>query len=77
MKIKSEKTDKYLDLARVLKKLSNTRVTGILILVDSLETVSKSLERILERGSCEKLASVNYVVIENINRIISECSKLA
>ena len=39
----SEKTDKYLDLARELKKLWNIKMTVILIIFGALVTVSKGL----------------------------------
>ena len=41
----SEKRDKYLDLARKLRKPWNTRVTLIHIVTGALETVLRSLER--------------------------------
>ena len=37
----SEKKDKYLDLARELKKLWNTKVTFIPIVIGALGTVTK------------------------------------
>ena len=39
----SEKKDKYLDLSRKLKKLSNMKVTEIPIAIGALGTVSKRL----------------------------------
>ncbi len=44
----SEKKDKYLDLARELKKLRNMKVTVIPIAVGALGTVPKFTEKILE-----------------------------
>ena len=41
----SKKIDKYLDLARELKKRQNRRVTVILLVVGILGTISKSLEK--------------------------------
>ena len=41
----SEKIDKYLDLAREVKKLQNIGVTVIPIVVGGLETISRSLEK--------------------------------
>ena len=41
----SEKWDKYLNLARELKKLWNMSVTVILIVIGSLGTVPRSLKR--------------------------------
>ena len=39
----SEKKDKYLDLARELKKLWNTKVTIVPILIGALDTITKGL----------------------------------
>ena len=39
----SEKKDKYLDLARELKKLWNMKVTIILIVIGALDTFTKGL----------------------------------
>ena len=44
----SETIEKYLDLARELKKLWNMKVTVISVVVDALGTFSNSLERRLE-----------------------------
>ena len=44
----SEKKDKYQDLARELKKLSNMKVTVILIIIGALGTVTKWLVKRLE-----------------------------
>ena len=41
----SEKMDKYLDLARELKKLQNMKVTVILFVVGALGTVPRGLEK--------------------------------
>ena len=43
-----EKKDKYLDLARELKKLSNMQVTIILILIGAFGTVTKGLLKRLD-----------------------------
>ena len=49
MKMKeSELIDKYLDLARELKKLWNKKVTAIAIVVGALETVPSGFEKSLE-----------------------------
>ena len=49
VKIKeNEKRDKYLDLARELKRLWNTKVTIIPIVMGALGTVPKGLEKGLE-----------------------------
>ncbi len=44
----SEKKDKYLDLARGLKKLWNMKVTEIPIVIGALDTVTKGLVQGLE-----------------------------
>ena len=44
----NEKRDKYLDLARELKKLRNMKVTIILIVIGGLGTVTKGLVQGLE-----------------------------
>ena len=44
----SEKKDKYLDLARELKKLWNMKEMGILIVIGSLGTITKALVKGLE-----------------------------
>ena len=56
---KNEKMDKYLDLARELKKLWNMRVKVIPIIVGALGTVPINLEKRLEdleiRGRIETI----------------------
>ena len=44
----SEKKDKYLDLARELKKTWNMKVTIVSIVIDALGTVTKGLLKGLE-----------------------------
>ena len=44
----SKKKDKYLDIARELKKLWNVKVTMIPIVIDALGTVTKELVKGLE-----------------------------
>ena len=41
----SEKKDKYLDLARELRKLWNMRMTVVAVVIGALGTVPKGLER--------------------------------
>ena len=43
-----EKKDKYLDLARELKKLWNMKVTIVPILIDAFGTITKGLSKGLE-----------------------------
>ena len=49
----SEKIDKFLDLARGLKKLRNTEVMVILIIVSALGTLPKDLEKKLKKWRSE------------------------
>ena len=52
----NEKMDKYMDLARELKRLWNMKVKVIPIVVGALGTVPKSLEKRLEiRGRIETI----------------------
>ena len=44
----SEKKDKYLDLARDLKKLWNMKVKFIPIMISALDTVTKGLSKGME-----------------------------
>ena len=44
----SEKKDKYLDLARELKKLWNMKITIVLIVIGALGTITKGLLKGLE-----------------------------
>ena len=44
----SEKKDKYLDLARELKKLWNMKVTIVPIVIGALGTITKELLKVLE-----------------------------
>ena len=46
----SEKRDKYLDLARELKKLRNIKVMVKLIVIGVLSTVTKGLVKVLEES---------------------------
>ena len=46
--IENEKKDKYLDLARELKNLWNTKVTVIPIVIGTLGTISEELRKRLE-----------------------------
>ena len=44
----SEKKDKYLDLARELKKLWNMKVTTVPVVIGALDTITKGLSKGLE-----------------------------
>ena len=62
----NEKRDKYLDLARELKKLWNMKVSIILIVTDALGTVTEGLVKGLKdleiRGRVKTIP--NYCIIE-------------
>ena len=45
----SEKIDKYLDLARELKKLWNMKVKVVPIVIGALGTIPKALEKSLDK----------------------------
>ena len=62
-KIESEK-DKYLDLARELKKLWNMRVAIIPIVIRALGDVAKGLIREGLRNKCTSGDNSNYCIIE-------------
>ena len=69
----NEKIDKYLDLARELKKkLWNMRVKGIPIVVGALGTVPKNLEKRLEnreiRGRIETIQTTALLQLARILR---------
>ena len=62
-----EKKDKYLDLARELKKLWNMKVTIIPIVIGAFATVTKGLLKGLEDLECWRTNGdhQNYCIIEN------------
>ena len=63
MKIKeSEKREKFLDLAGEQGKLLNIRVTMILIVIGSLGTVSKGLERGLQESGIRGRIETNQTI---------------
>ena len=77
MKIKeNEKRDKYLDLARELRKLWNIRVTVIPIEIGALGTVLKGLERGVEdfenEGWIERIQIIALLKLARILRRVLE-----
>ena len=77
VKIKgSKKMDKYLDLARELKRLLNMRVTVIPIIDVALGIVHKCLEKILEelefRGRIETIQTSASLKSARISKRVSE-----
>ena len=61
----SLKKDKYLDLARELKKLWNMKVTIIPIMIGAFGTVTKRSLKGLEVGRSTSGDHPNYSIIEN------------
>ena len=72
----SEKKDKYLDLARELKKLWNMKVTIMPIVIGAFGTVTKGLEKGLEdleiRGREETIKTTALLRSARILRIVLE-----
>ena len=60
-----EKKDKYLNLARELKKLRNMKVTIIPIVIDAFGTVTKGLLRDKRTWKLADEWRPNYSIIEN------------
>ena len=59
----SEKKDKYLDLARELKKLWNMKVTVIPIVINALVTVTKGLIKGLEDLEISGRVDINQTTV--------------
>ena len=79
VKIKeSEKSDKYLDLARELRKLLNMRVTVIPIVIGAFGTVSQDMERELKElktgGRIETIHTTALLRSAKIPRTIPQTS---
>ena len=77
VKIKeSKKRDKYLDLARELRKLWNVKVTMIPIVIDALGMIPKGLERGLEeleiRGWTKIIQTAALLMLARILRRVLE-----
>ena len=72
----SEKKDKYLDLARELKKLWNMKVTIISIVIGAFDTVTKGLLKGLEDlevgGRVEIIQTITLLRTARIMRILLE-----
>ena len=75
---KSKKRDKYQDLARELKKLTNRRVTVIATVVGALGTVFKRLVQELQdleiRGRVETIQTTALLRSARIQRRVPEIS---
>ena len=62
---KTEKRDKYHDLARELKKLWSITLTAILIVIGALGKISKGLVEDLERrGRLETIQTTALLILE-------------
>ena len=72
----SKKKDKYLDLARELKKLGIMKVTMILIIIGAFVTVTKwlvqGLEDLKARGRVETIQNAAYFRSARILRSVRE-----
>ena len=72
----TEKKDKYLDLARELKKLWNMKVTIIQIVIGAFGTVTKGLRKGLEDskvgGRVETIQTTTLSITDRILRIVLE-----
>ena len=72
----SEQRDKYLDLARGLKKLWNMKVTFIPIVIGALGTVTKGLIKGLEdleiRGRVETIQTTALLISSRLLRRLLE-----
>ena len=67
----NEKMDKYLDLARELKKIWNMKVKVIPIVIGTLGTVTKSLEKSLENlGVRGKIETIQNTALLKSDRIV-------
>ena len=77
----SEKNDKYLDLARELKKLWNMKVTTVPIVIGSLGTITKGLSKGLEDlevgGRVETIQTIALLRTAKIlRRVLETCGDL-
>ena len=74
VKIKeNEKRDKYLDLARELKKLGNMIEMMMLIVVDTLGTVPEGLEkRLVELKNRGRIKNIQTIALLKSARILSK-----
>ena len=68
----SEKNDKYLDLARELKKLRNMKVTIIPIVIGAFGTVTKRLEDLEITGRVKTVQTTALLRSARILRSIQE-----
>ena len=79
---KNEKTDKYLDLARDLKKLWNMKVTRIKIVINALSAVTEGLIKGSGGLGNKRMSGdhTNYCIIElgqNTEKSLGDLRKLA
>ena len=67
----SEKKDKYLDLARELKKPWNMKVTIVLIVIDAFGTITKGLLKGLEHLEiCGRVETIQTTALLRTARIL-------
>ena len=67
-----EKLDKYLDLARKLKKLEDMKVTVMSIVVDAFRTVSKNLKKLKMGGRIDIIETTVFLKSVRILRRVLE-----
>ena len=66
-----EKIEKYLDLARELKKVWNMKVTVVPLVVEPLDTPTQALEKRLKTiGVKTKITELQTAVLIHNNRIV-------
>ena len=66
-----EKIEKYLDLARELKKVWNMKVTVVLLVAGALGTPAKALEKRLKTIGMEtKITGLQKIVLIHTGRIL-------
>ena len=68
----SKKKDKYLDLARELKKLWNMKVTIVPIVIGALGTITKGLEDLEVGGRVETIQTTALLRTARIMRRVLE-----
>ena len=61
--------DRYLDLARELKRLWNVRVTVILAVVDAIGTITRGLERKKEELEIRRIETIQTSALLESARI--------
>ena len=72
-----EKIEKYLNLARELKKMWNTKVTVVLFVVAALGTPAKALEKRLKTIGIEtKITELQKTVLIHTSRVLQKFTEV-